>query len=53
MNDRVRVLALLGSRVLYGMERLGIQSFAKNWLKVYERTSANRDGLPEPFGINR
>ena len=35
------------------MERLGLHCFAKNWLKVYESTLANKDGLPEPFGISR
>ena len=50
LDDPDRTLAH-GRAAFESMDRLGINRFAKNWLKVYESTLAKRDGLPEPFGI--
>ena len=42
-----------GRAALDSMERLGINRFAKDWLKIYEHTLPNRDGFPEPCGIGQ
>ena len=50
LDDPDRTLAH-GRAAFESMDRLGINRFTKNWLKVYENTLTKRDGLPEPFGI--
>lgn len=52
LEDPDRALAH-GRAALVSMQRLGINCFAKNWLKVFEDTLANRNGLPKPCGIRR
>ncbi len=42
-----------GRAAFESMDRLGINRFAKNWLKVYERTLANKGGFSVPCGAKR